>query len=429
MKRIKLKNVLFFGTMLLTLLGTTQELSASSSENLQLQQQIRKVSGTVTDPLGPIPGVTLVEMENPANGTVSDMDGNFELDIPVGSTLVISAIGYKTQQVAISAIDAPLNILLEEDSQMLDDVVVTALGIKRERKALGYGLEEVAGEALTKARETNVINSMAGRVAGLVVSQTAGGPSGSTRVILRGSTEMTGNNQPLYVIDGVPLDNTNYGSAGYSGGYDLGDGISSINPDDIESMSVLKGPAASALYGSRASHGVILITTKKASGEDQFSVEYNGTLTFDTQLAKWDNIQQTFGMGSNGTYSIDAVSNTNKSWGPRADGGNMLRYYDGVERPYLIIPDNTSNFFRTGNTATNSVVVNAQSGKTGLRFTITDMRNNDIVPETHMSRDVLNLRSHTSLGKVDLDFSANYTFEDVKTVPPWATANRTLGKT
>src|SRR5690554_8230919 len=198
MKKIKLKNVLFFGTMFLTLLGTTQQLSATSSENLQLQQQIRKVSGTVTDPLGPIPGVTLVEMENPANGTVSDMDGNFELDIPVGSTLVISAIGYKTQQVAISAIDAPLYILLEEDSQLLDDVVVTALGIKRERKALGYGLEEVAGEALTKARETNVINSMAGRVAGLVVSQTAGGPSGSTRVILRGSTEMTGNNQPLY---------------------------------------------------------------------------------------------------------------------------------------------------------------------------------------------------------------------------------------
>lgn len=428
MKKIKLKNVLFFGTMFLTLLGTTQELSASSTENLQLQQQVRKVSGTVTDPLGPIPGVTLVEMENPANGTVSDMDGNFELDIPVGSTLVISAIGYKTQQVAISAIDAPLNILLEEDSQLLDDVVVTALGIKRERKALGYGLEEVAGEALTKARETNVINSMAGRVAGLVVSQTAGGPSGSTRVILRGSTEMTGNNQPLYVIDGVPLDNTNYGSAGTSGGYDLGDGISSINPDDIESMSVLKGPAASALYGSRASHGVILITTKKASGEDQFSVEYNGTLTFDTQLAKWDNIQQTFGMGSNGTYSIDAVSNTNKSWGPRADGGNMLRYYDGVERPYLIIPDNTSNFFRTGNTATNSVVVNAQSGKTGLRFTITDMRNNDIVPETYMSRDVLNLRSHTSLGKVDLDFSANYTFEDVKNRPALGDSKSNIGK-
>ncbi|HBX89474.1 MAG TPA: SusC/RagA family TonB-linked outer membrane protein, partial [Marinilabiliaceae bacterium] len=193
-------------------------------------------------------------------------------------------------------------------------------------------------------------------------------------------------------------------------------------------MSVLKGPAASALYGSRASHGVILITTKKASGKEQFSVEYNGTLTFDTQLAKWDDIQQTYGMGSSGTYSIDAVSNTNKSWGPKADGSNMLRYFDGVERPYLIIPDNTSNFFRTGNTATNSAIVSANNGNTGLRFTFTDMRNNDIVPETYMSRDVFNLRSNTSLGKVDLDFSANYTFEDVKNRPALGDSKSNIGK-
>jgi TonB-dependent SusC/RagA subfamily outer membrane receptor len=299
MKVSKLKVVLFCGTMLFALLGSPQQISASLNENLAPQQENRKVSGTVSDSQGPVPGITLVEKENPSNGTISDMNGRFTLNIPVGSTLVVSAIGYKNQEIVISNQES-LSILLEEDFKVLDDVVVTALGIKRERKALGYGLEEVDGAALTKARETNVINSMAGRVAGLVVSQTAGGPSGSTRVILRGSTEMTGNNQPLYVIDGVPLDNTNYGSAGTSGGYDLGDGISSINPDDIENMSVLKGPAASALYGSRASHGVILITTKKASGKEQFSVEYNGTLTFDTQLAKWDDIQQTYGMGSSG---------------------------------------------------------------------------------------------------------------------------------
>ena len=428
MKVIKLKSALFYGTMFLMLMGSTPRLSASVPGNSLLLQEDGKVSGKVTDAQGAVPGVTLIEKENPANGTISDMNGHFTLNIPTGSTLVISAVGYKTQEIAISNTQRSLNIVLEEDNKMLSDVVVTALGIKRERKALGYGLEEVEGAALTKARETNVINSMAGRVAGLVVSQTAGGPSGSTRVILRGSTEMTGNNQPLYVIDGVPLDNTNYGSAGTNGGYDLGDGISSINPDDIENMSVLKGPAASALYGSRASHGVILITTKKANDKGQFSVEYNGTLTFDTQLAKWDDIQQTYGMGSSGTYSIDAVSNTNKSWGPKADGGNMLRYYDGVERPYLIIPDNTSNFFRTGNTATNSAIVNAQSGKTGLRFTLTDMRNNDIVLATSMSRDVLNLRTHTSLGKVDLDFSANYTFEDVKNRPALGDSKSNIGK-
>lgn len=340
---------------------------------------------------------------------------------------MVSYVGMKS--VEVKASPSPMTITLEDDSKVLKEVVVTALGIKRDRKALGYGLDEVKGAAFEKAKETNVINAMAGRVAGLVVSQTAGGPSGSTRVILRGSTEMTGNNQPLYVVDGVPLDNTNFGSAGTSGGYDLGDGISSINPDDIESMSVLKGPAASALYGSRASHGVILITTKKADGKGKFSVEYNGTLTIDKQLSKWNDIQQVYGMGSGGTYSIDAISNTNKSWGPKADGSNMLKYFDGVERPYLIIPDNTSGFFRTGLTANNTVTVSSNYKNSGLRFTFTDMRNKDIVPNANMSRDIFNLRSNSTLGKVDLDFSVNYTHENVKNRPALGDSKSNIGKT
>ncbi|WP_240740395.1 MULTISPECIES: SusC/RagA family TonB-linked outer membrane protein [unclassified Duncaniella] len=383
-----------------------------------------KVTGVVEDAEGPVIGASVIE-KGTSNGTVTDLDGNFTLMVSPNATLKISYVG--SDPVEVKATEAPMKITLEQSSQMLSEVVVTALGIKRDRKALGYGLDEVKGDAFEKAKETNVINSMAGRVAGLVVSQTAGGPSGSTRVILRGSTEMTGNNQPLYVVDGVPLDNTNFGSAGTSGGYDLGDGISSINPDDIESMSVLKGPAASALYGSRASHGVILIITKKA-GKEKYSIEYNGTLTFDKQLSKWDNVQQIYGMGSNGTYSIDAVSNTNKSWGPKADGSNVLRYFDGVERPYLIIPDNTSGFFRTGLTANNTVTVSSNSGNTGIRFTLTDMRNKDIVPKTHMSRDIFNLRANTSMGKVDLDFTVNYTHENVKNRPALGDSKSNVGK-
>lgn len=425
MKVRNCKYALFCGTLFLCLLGSVLQMKAAKPDQSAIEQKDNKVTGTVKDNLGPIIGASVVE-KGTTNGIMTDTDGKFSLNVQPGTTLVISYIGYKTQEVKTGR--EPLNIILEEDSKMLDDVVVTALGIKRERKALGYGVDEIKGDALTKAKETNVINSMAGRVAGLVVSQTAGGPSGSTRVILRGSTEMTGNNQPLYVIDGVPLDNTNYGSAGTSGGFDLGDGISSINADDIENMSVLKGPAASALYGSRASHGVILITTKKANEKDKYSVEYNGTLTFDTQLAKWNDIQQTYGMGSNGTYSIDAVSNTNKSWGPKADGSNMLKYFDGVERPYLIIPDNTSDFFRTGLTATNTAIVNTNSGNTGVRFTYTDMRNKDIVPKTHMSRDIFNLRTNTTLSKVDLDFSANYTREDVKNRPALGDSKSNIGK-
>lgn len=424
MKVKKCKSTLLYSTLVLCLWGGFPQMRAASFESFAIEQQSNKVIGTVKDEFGPVIGASVVE-KGTSNGVVTDLNGKFSLNVKPGATLIISFVGYKQQEV--KAGNVPLNIVLEEDSKMLGEVVVTALGIKRERKALGYGVAEVQGEALTKAKETNVINSMAGRVPGLVVTQTAGGASGSSRVILRGSTEMTGNNQPLYVIDGVPLDNTNFGSAGTYGGFDLGDGISSVNPDDIESMSVLKGPAASALYGSRASHGVILITTKKAN-KDKISVEYNGTMTFDTQLAKWDDVQQIYGMGSNGTYPINAVSNTNMSWGAKADGTNMLKYFDGVERPYLIVPDNTSQFFRTGFTATNSAIIGVNNGKTGIRFTYTDMRNKDIVPKTHMSRDIFNLRANTTAGKFDLDFSANYTREDVKNRPALGDSKSNIGK-
>lgn len=256
----------------------------------QATQQTSKVKGTVTDEQGePLIGASIA-IKGTTLGVITDFNGQFSLEASRNATLIVSYVGYQVQEVPVKG-QANLKIMLKEDSKIIDEVVVTALGIKRERKALGYSLGEVKGEDLVKAKETSVINSLAGKIPGLVISQTAGGPSGSTRVIVRGSTEMTGNNQPLYVVDGVPLDNTNYGSAGTYGGYDLGDGISSINPDDIESMSVLKGPAASALYGSRASHGVILITTKKASTKKKFSVELNSTTTFEQQLTKWDDIQ------------------------------------------------------------------------------------------------------------------------------------------
>ena len=415
----KLVHMLAIG-LTLPIAGTIQ---MKAEPSVAIVQQNQNISGTVTDGSESIIGASVV-VKGRGMGTVTDANGHFSLDVKPGTLLEISYVGYKSITVKASN---NMKIILAEDKKMIDEVVVTALGIKRDRKALGYGVGEVKGEELTKAKETNVINSLAGKIPGLVVSQTAGGASGSTRVILRGSTEMTGNNQPLYVVDGVPLDNTNYGSAGTSGGFDLGDGISSINPDDIETMSVLKGPAASALYGSRASHGVILITTKKA-GKDKFSVEYNGSVTMDTQLAKWNDIQQTYGMGSNGTYSIDAVSNTNKSWGPKADGLNSLKYFDGVQRPYMIIPNNTSDFFRPGFTATNTAIVGVNNGKTGMRFTYTDMRNKDIVPKTHMSRDIFNLRANTSVGNVDFDFSANYTREDVKNRPALGDSKSNIGK-
>lgn len=238
--------------------NTTLENTGSSQ-----QQQYWKIKGKVSDEKGEALIGATVKIKNATHGTVTDVNGNFEIVLPPGGVLIISYIGYREQELKINS-QRTYDIVLKEETAGLDEVVVTALGIKRDRKALGYAVSDVKGKELEKAKETNVINALAGKIPGLVISQTAGGPAGSTRVIIRGNTSLTGSNQPLYVVDGVPLDNSNFGSAGAYGGYDLGDGISSINPDDIESMSVLKGPAASALYGSRAAHGVILITTKKA---------------------------------------------------------------------------------------------------------------------------------------------------------------------
>ena len=403
-------------------LPASQLTASAAVASVHSTQQAAKVSGTVTDGKEAVIGAS-VRVVGGNVGTVTDFDGNFKLDVAPGTELLISYVGYKDVKVKAGA---NMKIVLEEESTALSEVVVTALGIKRDRKALGYGVSEVKGEELTKAKETNVINSLSGKVAGLVVQNTAGGASGSTRVLLRGNTEMTGNNQPLYVIDGVPLDNTNFGSAGEAGGYDLGDGISAINPDDIENMTVLKGPAASALYGSRASHGVILITTKKAE-KDRVSVEYNGSFTIDTQLAKWDDIQEVYGMGYGGKLPTSSTSGTNSSWGPKADGF-IYKYFDGVEREFKMYPNNANGFFRTGFTTQNTAILSVNSGKTGARFSMTDMRNRDILPNTNMSRDNFNLRVNTSAGPVDLDFTANYTREDVKNRPALGDSQSNVGK-
>ncbi len=420
----KAYRIMFLGALATGLcLGAQLPSEAAQSSPMAMQQDAITVTGTVADAIGGIIGASVM-IDGTTTGAITDLDGNYSIEAKIGDTLVFSFMGYKTTKVLVTG--PVINVTLEDDATLLDEVVVTALGVKRERKALGYGVAEVKGEELTKAKETNVVNSLAGKVAGLVVQQTAGGASGSTRVMLRGNTEMTGNNQPLYVVDGVPLDNTNFGSAGQSGGFDLGDGISAINPDDIETMTVLKGPAASALYGSRASHGVILITTKKADGE-KWAVEYNGSFTVDTQLAKWDNIQTIYGQGNGGKYSHSATSQTNMSWGPKADTNELL-YFDNVERPFLIQPNNSEGFFRTGFTAQNTAIVSTTTGNTGVRFSVTDMRNRDILPNSKMSRDNLNLRVNTSLGKVDLDFTANYTREDVKNRPALGDSQSNVGK-
>lgn len=416
MKRIKVP------LLLLVLFLSTFSMNASSAEASLVSETQQtnswKISGTVTDKDGePLIGAS-VTVKGQNKGVITDLDGHYSIDVSAGDMLVFKYISFVTQEIKITS-QKNLNVKMSEELNVLNEVAVTALGIKREKKALGYSMGEVKGDELDKAKETNVINSLAGKVPGLVVSQTAGGPSGSTRVIIRGSTELTGNNQPLYVVDGIPLDNTNYGSAGQWGGYDLGDGISSINPDDIENISVLKGPAASALYGSRASHGVILITTKKAASLKRIGIEFNSSTTLETQLTKYNNIQTLYGQGTEGRIrGDDDKHSSNKSWGPKIDEGLYLTYFDGVQRPYKVIENNIDGFFRTGVTTTNTLILNSVQNDTGVRLSYTNMYNSDIVPKTDMSRNTVTLRANTKFAKkLDLDGKVNYVREDVNNRP------------
>lgn len=419
MERIKFTLILLLGLCL----------SAATSVPASAAPEGRRVSGRITDEAGqPLVGASIL-IRGTQQGVTSDGKGGFSLVAPQDAVLQVMYIGYEPQEVPVAG-KTTVDIRMKEAANLLDEVTVTALGIKREKKALGYAIGEVKGEELEKVKEPNVINSLAGKVPGLVVSQTASGPSGSTRVMIRGNTELTGNNQPLYVVDGVPLDNTNFNSADGNGGYDLGDGISSINPDDIENISVLKGPAASALYGSRASHGVILITTKKAGGKKRLGIEINSTTTFEWQLTKYNDLQTTYGQGTGGriTGSNDNHS-YNKSWGPKIDNGLWINYFDGVRRPYEYIEHNIDGFFRTGVTATNSVIFNTTNERSGLRVSYTNLENRDIIPGSDMSRNTFNLRANSTLAeKVDLDFKVNYVREDVDNRPSMSNSITNIGK-
>lgn len=235
------------------------------SLDASISQQSAKITtqGTIVDAQGePLIGVSILEVGT-TNGTITDIDGKFTLQVASGATLEISYIGYKTQQ--LTATPDFGTIKMSDDTEVLQEVVVTALGIKREKKALGYAMQEVKGESLVEARETNLANALSGKISGVQIIRSSNGPGGSSKIQLRGANSVTGSNQPLIVVDGVPMDNftgaTNNDIDNPS--MDMGNGLSDINPEDIESMSVLKGASAAALYGSRAGNGVILITTKK----------------------------------------------------------------------------------------------------------------------------------------------------------------------
>ena len=378
------------------------------------------VSGKITDASdgSTLPGVNVV-IKGTSIGASSDFDGNYSIDVDENAILQFSFVGYTTKEVSFTG-NSTINVALEVNAENLDEVVVTALGIKKSTKALGYSLTELKGEEMSEVPQTNAVNALQGKVAGVNVTQNATGAAGSSRVIIRGNSSLTGNNQPLYVVDGIPISNENNGAAGMWGGNDGGDGISSLNPQDIASVSVLKGGAASALYGSRASNGVIIVTTKQGKGQEGFGVEFNTTFTFDTVDTSLQDFQTSYGQGNRGVAPATAEQALEfglSSWGSKLDGSSVMQW-DGVARPYSSVGSNVENFYDTGTTLTNTIALSSSNENLNYRFSFSDLENSDIMPNAGMNRKTFSLNAGAVLAKrLTTTVNAKYIIENVKNRP------------
>ena len=368
--------------------------------------------GVVVDNAGePIIGAS-VRVKGTTNGAVTDMDGNFSIaGVQKGSTLVVSFVGFTTKEVVWNG--QPLKVAISDDQKALDEVVVTALGIKRQSRSLGYSTTKVGGDEFQLVRDPNIGNALSGKVAGVSVAGNATGSGGSSRVIIRGNASITGNNMPLYVVDGVPFDNTNQGSSGQWGGSDGGDGLGNINADDIEDIQVLKGAAASALYGFRGGNGAILITTKSGKKNQPVQIEVNENVTFNTIYDQRD-FQKEFGVGKNGQrptdqkMAFDEMGRNN--WGEALGNGTFVNSL-GQTRPYEYV-DNFDQFYRTGVTNNVSAAVSGGSDKMTYRVGLSHSYEKSQLPNAGQSQIGINLAGTYDIFKnVHLSVNANYVFD------------------
>ncbi len=374
---------------------------------VQAYAQELTVKGTVTDSDGnlPLPGVTVVE-KGTGNGTSTDFDGNYTITVPSDAVLVYSMIGYESQEVAVNG-QEQIDIQIGADSEALDEVVVTSLGLTREKKSLGYAVSELDNEEIDVVKDYNVANSLTGKVAGLTITQSSGVGSGS-RVTIRGNNSLNGQNQALIVVDGIPID----ASGSVSGGdiYNstvTGGGITDINPSDIESISVLKGPNAAALYGSRAANGVLLITTKKGSRTSGLGINLNANISVEDVMFIPD-FQNEYGQGTDGRVYQDLNELGGNSWGAPLDGSQQI-YYTGEQRNYSAQPDNVADFFETGVKSINTLSVDKGGENFSVRFSYTNNKTTSVIPESGLQSHNFNLRGVMDLSdKWSVDSKATY---------------------
>ncbi len=365
------------------------------------------VSGKVTDKNGePLIGVYVL-LQGTTSGTSTDVDGNYSLQAPADATLMYSLIGYRVAAVPVQG-KAVLNVVLEEDAVMLDDVVVTAMGISKSEKALGYAATTMKSDEIVAAKSGALMSSLAGKVAGVNIS-TGGAAGTSQKVIIRGISSLN-SNTPLYIVDGVPIENNRIGN----NSADFGNGANDINPEEVESVTVLKGASATALYGSRASNGVIMITTKKAQANEQLTVTYDGAFTATT-TARVMKTQDLFGQGWG---SWDRAENG--SWGPRLSGIMHEWGSDNLEtpmvKPFSYVEDNLRNFYKTGTEWNNSVSVKYGTKNSGIVASFSNLSSNGILPNDgdKMSRNTFGLRSYANYKKLSMDMSINYVRKDIR---------------
>jgi len=386
------------------------DLFESKSQGMSLGNNFLKVlvmeiKGKVIDANGEALTGVSVKVKGADIGTSTNAEGNYSLNAPPNAVLVFTYVGFVSQEVAVNG-KTNINVTLIQDRQSLSEVVVTALGVKKATRGLGYAVQEVRGQEFTEARMNNVASALSGKIAGLDATQVNSGAGASSRVIIRGNTSLNGNQQPLYVVDGMPIANSNRGAVTSSGALnvDRGDGISNMNPDDIASISVLKGGAAAALYGSQAANGVILITTKKGSIQKGVGVEVTSDANFGTPSV-FPHYQYVYGQGNDGvkpSTAAAALSSGRLAYGAKMDGSMVLQF-DGVERPYspVNVKQNIRNFYQTSQNILNNVAFSTGNKDIQMRLSVSDLRSKDLQPNSKYFRKTANLNVRAKMGKND----------------------------
>ncbi|XOV94096.1 MAG: SusC/RagA family TonB-linked outer membrane protein [Bacteroidota bacterium] len=387
-----------------------------------------KITGKITsaDDDSGLPGVNIVE-KGTTNGTVTDIEGNYSLNLNGSAPiLVISSVGFETQEITVGG-QSVIDVVLSSDVTALGEVVVTALGLKRAEASLGYSVGKLDGDELTDVVQENVLNSLAGRVTGVTINST-GGPGSSVSMVIRGASSLTSDNQPLFVIDGIPMNSTlnNVTEMARDTKVDYGNAITDINPEDIESMTVLKGPSAAALYGSRAGNGVVLITTKSGKKSKGVGVSFstNTVLEMPYKYLETHNLfangQRPYTQNNRPNNGLDyySVPAADTYWvGPELDKGMMAYQWpyfnangDLEARPLVSHPDNAKEFFNDGFTTTNNVAITNQTDKLNYRLSYSNMQNKGVVPNSDLHRNTLGLSStYNVTSKVSVTTNINFT--------------------